>query len=155
MVEAAALSGVESVAVIAGVFVGVLGFVLTMATLLGGNYKVAKNAKIVSDYKSAYDAVAAKAQGQEEQISELKRENAQKDARISELEQHVAAMTAQVEQLKDFITGRSAIEELAGQLARMGESMNARGGEILSQLGEIRGEIRANSTKLDALAPGG
>lgn len=140
---AASLSTTESVAVIIGVIVGGLGLLFTLVTLAGGNYRAVKSARIVADYKSGYDAIQAKAEGQEEQIQELKRENAHKDEEIAALQQELSDLQGRMSVLQEYVTGRSAIEALTAQLAGLAEVLNSKVGEVLGQVGELRAEVHS------------
>lgn len=158
------LTTLESVAVIVGVVIGILGFLGGLATLLGGNYRVARNAKIVADYEAGYKGLEAKAKGQEQQIGELQREAGEKDTKIADLEHQLTDMQGRMSVLQEVVTGKSALEELTRQLAavttamdRRAETISSRIGETQALVGDLRRELREGQKEILAavVTPGG
>jgi chromosome segregation ATPase len=148
------LGDVESTAVIVGAIIGILGFLFAVATLLGGNYRVARNAKIVADYEAGYKGLQAKSEGQRQEIEELQRQGTEKDSRIAELEHELSDLKGRMSVLQEIVTGKPAIEELTKQMAAAVTMMNDRAGETLMQIGQLRTEVSAAHTNiLSAVAP--
>jgi peptidoglycan hydrolase CwlO-like protein len=144
------LGDIGTVSVIAASAVGVLAFVFAVASLVGGNFRVARNAKIVADYEAGYKGLETRAKGQEQQIEELQRENATKETRITELQHEVHELQGKLSVLQEVVTSKSAIEQLASQLAAVTMASEQRQnmilnrvGETLSLVGELRTEVRA------------
>lgn len=107
---------------------------ITAAAGVGGSWRLSRNTQSVNIYRENARAWQQKAQLQDTEIRDLQADGQVKDAKIAEL-------LARVATLENVVTGRSLIEDLTSQ-------MNARGGEVLAQLGAIRGAQRAMAEEL-------
>jgi chromosome segregation ATPase len=123
----------------------VLGtFLLGVAAVAGTSFRSSRNLASVQNWRDLAQSLETRTSIQEAEIKELQAQNADKDKAI-------AALQAQVEYLKDLATGRAAITELAGDVARLADKVDARTSEALSQHGEIRAELRAVHEAVQAL----
>lgn len=88
----------------------VLGFLITAGGLVGVSLRIGRNTQTVSNYREAAAAWEAKAKAQEGQIDELQ-------AAHEHSAQEVTELRAKVQVLQDLVTGKTAIEQLATQVA--------------------------------------
>lgn len=118
-------------------WLAVLGFLITAGGLIGVSMRVGRNSQTVANYREAAQSWEAKAKAQEGQLEELKEADAAKASQITEL-------TAKVQLLQDMVTGKTAIEQLAAQVAETFQRIDERliGRDVFdAKFEELRAEI--------------
>lgn len=114
-----------------GTIGGLLGLLIVIAGVIGAAFRVSRNTQTVANYRESAQAWEAKAKVQESEISDLKEQVSDLQARESEKDITIAAMKEQISGLRDLLTNRAAFEVL-----------EQRSAEMLAIAGETRADVR-------------
>jgi hypothetical protein len=119
--------------------VAILAFLVTAGGVIGVSLRIGRNTQTIANYREAATSWEAKAKAQEGQIEELQAADTAKATQITEL-------TAKVQLLQDMVTGKTAIEQLAAQVAdtfaRIDEKLIGRD-VFEKEFADLRAELRS------------
>jgi len=114
----------------------VVGLLIVAAASIGANYRSSRAAAALANYRTLAESWEQRARLLE--------------AQDTEKAQQIAVLTARVGVLQDMVTGKDQLEALAHQLGDLADTLagrwsahEARVGEILNQVGAVRGDVRA------------
>lgn len=119
--------------------IGVLGFLIVVAGILGAAFRTSRNVQSIANYRDAAQSWEARANAQERELAEQahqiegcnhKIELMQLD--ISRKDQQISSLQTQITDLRDLLTGRAAFESLTEKIS-----------ESLALNAENRKDIRA------------
>jgi cell division protein FtsB len=112
---------------------------LSGGALVYGQFRVSKNNSAVSGYRDTALAYESMHRAKNEEIIELRAQNAQQAAQIE-------ALTQKTNMLQDMVTSRTLIEALArqidGNFASLGQKIDEMLGGITRQITELAGGTR-------------
>lgn len=114
----------------------VVGLLIVAAAAIGANFRSSRAATALANYRTLAESWEQRARLLE--------------AQDTEKAQQIAVLTARVGVLQDMVTGKTQLETLTRQvgsltadLAARWSAQEARVGEILNQVGVVRGDVRA------------
>jgi uncharacterized protein HemX len=104
--------------------VGVLGFLVVVAGVLGAAFRTSRNVQSITNYRDAAQSWEARANAQEQELEQqarqidacqkkiesLQRELAEKDRSLNSLQEQISS-------LRELLTGRAAFESLTEKIA--------------------------------------
>lgn len=114
-----------------GTLAGLIGLFIVVAGVLGAAFRVSKNTQTVANYRESAQSWEAKANAQGVEITELKEQVKDLQAREAEKDTQIATMQEQIQGLRDLLSNHAVFEVL-----------EARIGEVLSLAGETRADVR-------------
>lgn len=104
--------------------VGVLGFLVVVAGILGAAFRTSRNVQSIANYRDAAQSWEARANAQEQELEQQAHQIQNCNHRIellqTELESkdhQLQAMETQIANLRDLLTGRAAFESLSEKIA--------------------------------------
>jgi peptidoglycan hydrolase CwlO-like protein len=104
--------------------IGVLGFLIVVAGVLGAAFRTSRNVQSISNYRDAAQSWEARANAQEQELSDQAHQIETCQHKIDLLQQELSdkerqldSMQEQITQLRELLTGRAAFETLNGKLA--------------------------------------
>lgn len=112
-----------------------IGLIITAAAVAGASARNSHSAQTLANYREAARSWKEKSEAQDVAIKELEARDAEKDRQISELNGRLAM-------LQDLVTAKPAFDQLAADFAHMVSQIDNRMTESLSQVNEVRRELR-------------
>lgn len=104
--------------------VGVLGFLVVVAGILGAAFRTSRNVQSIANYRDAAQSWEARANAQEQELDQQRVQIENCNHRIELLQQELAAkdtqvagLQEQITQLRELLTGRAAFESLTGKIS--------------------------------------
>lgn len=104
--------------------VGVLGFLVVVAGILGAAFRTSRNVQSIANYRDAAQSWEARANAQEQELEQQRVQietcNHRVDLLQQELsakDQQVASLQEQITSLRELLTGRAAFESLSGKIS--------------------------------------
>lgn len=123
----------------------ILGFVIVAGGLAGLSYRVNRSQANVTQYRDAADAWEKKATAQETQIRDLQ-------AKVTALQAQLAAEKEARQVLEGVVTGKSAVEALAREMAMAFSNVVSKN-DFLTWQNEVRQMMSTMNEKLDGRQP--
>jgi Tfp pilus assembly protein PilX len=124
------------------VVVAVVTLLIAAAGVVGGQFRISRNATAIKITTEIAQAWENKAKVQEQQIHDLElsaaKQSQQTTAALAAKDAEIAELRARVEVLQDLVTGKSAVENLAQDHKRLEGKIS----ETLQQVGIIRTDLR-------------
>lgn len=118
--------------------VGVLGFLVVVAGILGAAFRTSRNVQSIANYRDAAQSWEARANAQEQELAQQATQIDNCNHQLELLRQELSAKDKQVESLqeqitslRELLTGRAAFESLTGKIS-----------EAVQLAGENRRDIR-------------
>lgn len=102
-----------------GTIAGLVGLFVVVAGVIGAAFRVSRNTQTVANYRESAQAWEAKAKVQESEISDLKEQVGDLQAREAEKDVTIAAMQEQITGLRDLLTNRASFDVLDQRTSEM------------------------------------
>lgn len=118
--------------------VGLAGLIVALvgaAAVIGQTFRVSHNTSAFNNLKDIASGWQEKATLQAQQIEDLTTQNQSQARQIADLQGRELV-------LRDMVTGRSAVDKIAADLAMLTSSVNTGGREVLAQIANVRGEVK-------------
>lgn len=134
------------------VWATVVALLIVVAGILAVTFRNARTAQSIKNWRELAESYEAKSNQQEGKIAELQHkaveETRTREAEMKKKDIQISNLQERVSTLQEILTGRAAFEELSLAITGLVSQLQERTSESLSQMNEIRSELRGISERI-------